>query len=109
MFDENTKVLIVDDMLTMRKIVKKTCASIGLTNTVEAKDGQLAWDVINDAEQGIQLVISDWNMPNCSGLDLLKRVRGDSRFKELPFMLVTAESEQSQIVEAIQAGLMIID
>jgi two-component system chemotaxis response regulator CheY len=105
MFSPDTKVLIVDDMMTMRKLVGKACKNLGLINLVEAADGQLAWQVLNDPESKIQLVISDWNMPNCSGLELLKRVRKDSRFKSLPFMLLTAESEESQVKEAIMAGV----
>jgi two-component system chemotaxis response regulator CheY len=61
--------------------------------------------VITNSNPPIGLIISDWNMPNCSGLDLLKRVRGDSRFKKLPFILVTAEAEQHQILEAVKAGV----
>ncbi len=105
MFDLKSKVLIVDDMLTMRKLVTKACKEIGFTDFTEAADGKLAWEVINAANPPIELIISDWNMPNCSGLDLLKRVRGDSRFKHLPFVLVTAEAEKTQVVEAVKAGV----
>lgn len=105
MFDPSIRILVVDDMLTMRKIVSKTCQNLGFKNIVEAADGALAWEALNSSEQQIGLVISDWNMPNCTGVDLLKRVRGDSRFKHLPFLLVTAESESSQVVEALKAGV----
>lgn len=78
---------------------------MGFSNIVEAADGQIAWNLLNDTEQNIQLVVSDWNMPNCTGLDLLKRVRADSRFKSMPFILLTAETEESQVKEAIMAGV----
>lgn len=105
MFDLKTKVLIVDDMMTMRKLVSKVCKEIGFTDLSEAADGALAWKALQDANGAIGLVISDWNMPNCSGLDLLKRVRGDATYAKLPFVMVTAEAEQHQIVEAVKAGV----
>lgn len=105
MFDLNTRLLIVDDMTTMRKIVIKACKEIGFTDIQEAADGTLAWEVINSTQPPIGLIISDWNMPNCTGLDLLKRVKTDSRFKKTPFILVTAEAEQHQIMEAVKAGV----
>ena len=105
MFDLKTRILVVDDMMTMRKLVGKACKEIGFTDISEAPDGIQAWQLINDAAPPFGLIISDWNMPNCTGLDLLKRVRGDSRFGKTPFVLVTAESEQSQIVEAAKAGV----
>lgn len=105
MFDLKTRVLVIDDMMTMRKIVSKVCKEIGFTDIVEAADGALGWQTITESNPQIGIVISDWNMPNCTGLDLLKRVRGDKRFAHLPFMLVTAEAEQHQIVQAISAGV----
>lgn len=105
MFDLGIKVLIVDDMKTMRKLVIRSCQEIGFKNFVEAQDGQEAWAILNSPENQVQLVISDWNMPNCTGLDLLKRVRADGRLKELPFILLTAESEAAQVATAIQAGV----
>lgn len=105
MFDLKTKVLVVDDMLTMRKIIIKVCKELGFTDIVEAPDGAQAWKVISESPAPIQLVISDWNMPNLSGLELLKKVRADGKLKALPFIMVTAEAEQHQIVEAIKAGV----
>jgi two-component system chemotaxis response regulator CheY len=104
MFPPNTKILVVDDMLTMRKIVTKQCKDMGFTEFVEAADGQIAWTKLNETPD-VGLIISDWNMPNCTGLELLKRVRVDSRFKKLPFILVTAESETEQVKEAVMAGV----
>jgi two-component system chemotaxis response regulator CheY len=105
MFDLKTRILVVDDMLTMRKLVSKVCKEIGFTDITEAADGALAWQAISTASPSFGLVISDWNMPNCTGIDLLKRVRGDGKTAKLPFVLVTAEAEQHQIVEAVKAGV----
>lgn len=105
MFDPKTRVLIIDDMMTMRKIVSKICKDLGFTDITEAADGNLAWAELQKATPPIQLVISDWNMPNCSGLELVKRVRADPKYAKVPFLMVTAESEKHQIVEAIQAGV----
>ncbi len=104
MFDPNTKILIVDDMSTMRRLVKKACASLGFTQIEEAEDGQKAWERVQAAGD-FQLIISDWNMPNCTGLEFLKKVRTDSKFKSMPFVLLTAEAEASQIAEAISLGV----
>jgi len=103
MFDTKIKVLVVDDMSTMRKIVGKILKDMGYTNIVEAADGNQAWEAVQ--KDSIGLIISDWNMPNCSGLDFLKKVRGDSRFKKTPFILVTAEAEQHQVAEAVKSGV----
>jgi two-component system chemotaxis response regulator CheY len=105
MFDPATRVLVVDDMMTMRKIVAKACRDIGFSDIVEAADGQKAWEAIQSAAPAVGLVISDWNMPNCTGLDLLKRVRADGRFKKVPFILLTAESEGHQVAEAVKSGV----
>lgn len=104
MFSASIKVLIVDDMTTMRKIVKKSLMTMGFSVIEEAEDGQKAWAKLNE-QPDVGLVISDWNMPNCTGLDLLKRVRADKRFKDLPFLLLTAEGELSQVREALAAGV----
>ena len=104
MFDLAIKILVVDDMTTMRKLVKKSLSTIGFTKMEEAEDGQKAWAKLNE-HPDIGLIVSDWNMPNCTGLDFLKRVRSDSRFKTLPFVLLTAEGEASQVKEALVAGV----
>lgn len=105
MFDPKTRVLVVDDMSTMRKIVIKILKELGFTDFTEAADGSLAWEAVSNAEVPFGLIISDWNMPNCSGLDFLKRVRSDQRVKKTPFLLVTAEAEQHQVAEAVKAGV----
>lgn len=105
MFAPNTRVLIVDDMMTMRKLVTKIMKEMGFTDITEAADGGKAWDAVNAAAAPIGLVISDWNMPNVTGLDFLKKVRGDERFAKIPFLLLTAEAEKHQVVEAVKSGV----
>ncbi|RYZ71045.1 MAG: response regulator [Proteobacteria bacterium] len=105
MFNPNTRILIVDDMMTMRKLVAKSLKELGFSDLTEATDGANAWEKVAGASPPFGLIISDWNMPNSTGLDLLKRVRSDSRFGKTPFVLVTAEAEQHQIIEAAKAGV----
>jgi two-component system, chemotaxis family, chemotaxis protein CheY len=104
MFDLKTRILVIDDMLTMRKVVSKILRDIGFTDISEAPDGAKAWESIN-AGPKFGLIISDWNMPNLSGLELLRKVRADEKYKGTPFLLVTAEAEQHQVVEAVKAGV----
>ncbi len=103
MFDVKTKVLVVDDMLTMRKIVSKILKDLGFTDISEAQDGQEAWEKVQTGAYG--LIISDWNMPNCTGLEFLKKVRADVKLAKTPFLLVTAEAEGHQVAEAIKSGV----
>ena len=105
MFSPNTKILVVDDMMTMRKLVGKICKELGFTDITEAADGAKAWELVQGANPPFGLIISDWNMPNSTGLDLLKRIRTDSRVSRTPFILVTAEAEQHQVMEALKAGV----
>ena len=108
MFAPDTKFLVVDDFATMRKIVKKVLFELGYKNIEEAEDGKPAFELLQKAAADgapFQFVISDWNMPGMTGIDLLKSTRADANLKHLPFILVTAESEQSNIVQAAQAGV----
>lgn len=108
MFPSNTKTLVVDDMMTMRKIVKKCLKDGAQIEADEAVDGNEAWAKIELAVksgQPYQLIISDWNMPNMLGIELLKKVRENETLKTIPFILVTAESEASQVTEGIKAGV----
>lgn len=104
MFDTKTRVLIIDDMMMMRKLLGKICKDIGFTDQVEASDGEEAWKTITSSTSPIGLIISDWNMPNCTGIELLKKLRTDSKFAKIPFLMVTAEGEESLIAEALSAG-----
>ena len=101
--DLNMKVLVVDDFATMRRIVKNVLKQIGFTKIVEANDGSTALAVLKKDEVG--LIISDWNMPKVSGLDLLKTVRSDESMKDMPFLMVTAEAQKDSVVQAVQAGV----
>lgn len=108
MFPANSKFLVVDDFTTMRKIIKKVLTELGYTNIEEADDGKTAWPLIQQAAksgQPFNMIISDWNMPGMSGIDLLRSVKADPNTKDLPFMLVTAESEQKNIIEAAKNGV----
>ncbi len=105
MFDPKTKILVIDDMLTMRKVVAKSCRDLGFSDITEASDGVDGWTKIEAATPPFGLIISDWNMPNLTGIDLLKKVRADARFAKTPFVLVTAEAEKSQVATAVMAGV----
>lgn len=108
MFSPNTKFLIVDDFATMRKVVKKIFVELGYSDIQEAEDGKVALQLIQQAADGgapFQCIVSDWNMPNMTGLELLKACKADPKLKEIPFMLVTAESEKEQIIEAARSGV----
>lgn len=100
-FDTNMRVLVVDDFSTMRRIVKNILRQIGFTNIVEADDGTTAWETLN--KDKIDFIISDWNMPNMTGIELLRKVRASEEFGDLPFLMVTAEAQQENIIEAVQA------
>ena len=100
-YDPNMRVLIVDDFATMRRIVRNILRQLGLQNVVEADDGTTAWDVIN--REKIDFIVSDWNMPKMTGIELLRKVRGSEQYADIPFLMVTAEAQQENIIEAAQA------
>ncbi|MBN2145557.1 MAG: response regulator [Candidatus Aureabacteria bacterium] len=95
------KILIVDDSSTMRRIIKNTLSKIGFTDTEEAEDGSQALKKM----EGIQLVITDWNMPNMDGLTLVKALRSNPSFQATPIIMVTTEAAKDDIVEAIKNGV----
>lgn len=101
--DKDIKVLVVDDFSTMRRIVKNILRQLGFNNIVEADDGTTGLGVLQ--KEKIDLIISDWNMPKMTGLDLLKAVRSDDALKDIPFLMVTAEAQQENIIEAVKAGV----
>lgn len=100
--DTKMKILIVDDMSTMRRIVKNALRQLGYQNIEEAEDGKIAYSKV--CEWPFDLVITDWNMPNMDGLDLLKAIREDPKRQSTPVLLVTAQAEQKHVLEAIRAG-----
>jgi two-component system chemotaxis response regulator CheY len=97
------KVLVVDDFATMRRILKGVLKEIGFTKIIEADDGSTALAVLKKDKVG--LIVSDWNMPEVTGLELLKAVRGDEFMKNVPFLMVTAEGQKDSVVQAVQAGV----
>jgi two-component system chemotaxis response regulator CheY len=101
--DLNMNVLIVDDFATMRRILKNIMKQIGFSNITEAENGKNALKVLKS--EPIDLVLCDWNMPEMAGIDLLNAVRGDDQLKAMPFVMVTAEAQKENILEAVKAGV----
>ena len=101
--DKNMKILVVDDFSTMRRIVKNLLRDLGFTNTVDADDGKTALPKLQAG--GIDFLVTDWNMPGMTGIDLLKAVRSDPNLEDLPVLMVTAEAKREQIILAAQAGV----
>ncbi len=97
------KILVVDDFSTMRRIVKNLLRDLGFTNTVEADDGKTALPILEAG--GIDFLVTDWNMPGMTGIDLLKAVRANPSLVDLPVLMVTAEAKREQIIMAAQAGV----
>ncbi len=100
-YNPDMRILIVDDFSTMRRIVRNILRQLGMQNVVEADDGTTAWDILN--REKIDFIVSDWNMPKMAGIDLLRKVRASEQFAHLPFLMVTAEAQQENIIEAVQA------
>jgi two-component system chemotaxis response regulator CheY len=103
MADTNMKILTVDDFSTMRRIVRNILRQLGFNNISEAEDGVAALEILKG--QDIEFVITDWNMPNMTGLQLLQAIRGDDKLKHIPVLLVTAEALKDNVVEAVKAGV----
>ena len=101
--DTSVKVLVVDDFATMRRIVKGVLKQLGFKDILEADDGTTALEQLK--KENIGLIISDWNMPKMTGLELLKRVREDDELKSIPFIMVTAEGQKQNVIEAVKAGV----
>ena len=99
---ENTKFLVVDDFSTMRRIVRNLLKELGFVNVQEAEDGV---DALNKLRgETFDFVVSDWNMPNMTGIELLQQIRADANLKHLPVLMVTAEAKKENIIMAAQAG-----
>ena len=102
MADKNLNFLVVDDFSTMRRIVRNLLKELGYNNVEEAEDGAQALDMLGTGR--FQFVVSDWNMPNLDGLEMLKRIRASEPLKHLPVLMVTAEAKKENIIAAAQAG-----
>ncbi|MCL2123910.1 MAG: chemotaxis response regulator CheY [Desulfovibrionaceae bacterium] len=100
-YNTNMRILVVDDFSTMRRIVKNILRQIGFNNVAEADDGTTAWEILN--REKIDFIVSDWNMPQMTGIELLRRVRASEQHADTPFLMVTAEAQQENIIEAVQA------
>ncbi|OFZ17732.1 MAG: histidine kinase [Bdellovibrionales bacterium GWB1_55_8] len=101
------RILVVDDMLTMRKIIGQQLKTLGATSISEANDGTTAWELLEKEAAGkpIQFIISDWNMPQMKGIDLLRKCRAHPVYKDVAFLMVTAEAEANQVKDAVGAGV----
>ncbi len=98
------KLLVVDDSSTMRRIIKNTLQRLGYKDILEGEDGLQGWGVLNE-NPGVGMLITDWNMPEMNGLELVKKVRADARFKDLPIIMVTTEGGKAEVITALKAGV----
>lgn len=98
------KLLVVDDSSTMRRIIKNTLQRLGYEDILEAEHGLQAWEIM-DTIEGIKVLITDWNMPEMNGLDLVKKVRADQRFVDIPIIMVTTEGGKAEVITALKAGV----
>ena len=99
----NIKILIVDDFATMRKIIKNILLQLGFKDILEADDGTTALELLK--KQKVDLIISDWNMPKMPGIELLKAIRSNEELKDIKFIMVTAEAQKENVIEAIKYGV----
>ena len=98
------KLLVVDDSSTMRRIIKNTLARLGYKDILEGADGVEGWNQI-DSNADVDMLITDWNMPEMNGLELVKKVRADNRFTDLPIIMVTTEGGKGEVITALKAGV----
>ncbi len=101
--DLSMTVLVVDDFATMRRILKNIFRQLGFENVIEADDGTTALETMK--KNKIDLIVSDWNMPKMTGMELLKKVRASDEYKDIPFLMVTAEAQKQNVLDAVQAGV----
>jgi two-component system, chemotaxis family, chemotaxis protein CheY len=101
--DPNMKILVVDDMVTMRKVVKNILKQLGFANVDEAENGQEGLQKLRAGQY--DFVVSDWNMPVMTGIDMLRAIRADENLKSIPVLMMTAEAQQKNLIEAMQAGV----
>lgn len=98
------KLLVVDDSSTMRRIIISTLSRLGYEDVLEAEDGAKGWDILND-NPDVEMLITDWNMPEMDGLTLVKKVRKDARFVHLPIIMITTEGGKLEVIAALKAGV----
>ena len=98
------KLLVVDDSSTMRRIIKNTLARLGYKDILEGADGVEGWEAL-DANPDVEMLITDWNMPEMNGLELVKKVRADQRFVDMPIIMVTTEGGKAEVITDLKAGV----
>ncbi|MGK5087140.1 response regulator [Bdellovibrionota bacterium FG-2] len=104
MLETSSRILVVDDSLSLRKIMAVMIRGGGYQDVIEAANGEKAWEVLTQSEKPVSLIVCDWMMPVCTGLDFLKKLRADPRFQSVPFFMLTAEADDERKVEALAAG-----
>jgi two-component system chemotaxis response regulator CheY len=102
---EDINILVVDDMAAMRKILRTLLSQLGFKNIDEAEDGKQALEKLKQNPDKYGLIITDWNMPNMTGIELVQAIRSDERLKHLPILMVTAEAKKENVLTAIKAGV----
>ena len=108
MFPKETRILLVDDMTSIRDLVRSQLRSMGYNDIIECANGEDAFNALerqNQSSRPVGLVISDWNMPVMTGLELLKKARSQPEYASLPIILLTSESERDQVTEAVLSGV----
>ena len=98
------KVLVVDDSSTMRRIIVNTLARLGYKDVVQGADGVEAWEAMQK-NPDIGVVITDWNMPNMNGLELVKKIRAEEKYADIPIIMVTTEGGKAEVITALKAGV----
>ncbi|WP_103583645.1 chemotaxis response regulator CheY [Campylobacter concisus] len=98
------KILVVDDSSTMRRIIKNTLQRLGHQEIFEAEHGLEAWNILTQNE-GIEVLITDWNMPEMNGLELVKKVRAEQKYVDMPIIMVTTEGGKAEVITALKAGV----
>ena len=98
------KILVVDDSSTMRRIIKNTLNHLGYKDLLEGEDGVQAWDLLCQTPD-IGVLITDWNMPNMNGMGLVKKVRAEQKYVDMPIIMVTTEGGKTEVITALKAGV----
>jgi two-component system chemotaxis response regulator CheY len=101
---QNLRILIVDDTLAMRTTVKSMLTNLGYSDITEAVNGLDAWNKLSTSESPFGLILCDQNMPECTGIEFLKKLRADPRFVKTPYLMVTSEGDRSFLLEVLKAG-----
>lgn len=98
------KLLVVDDSSTMRRIIKNTLQRLGYEDVLEAEHGLEAWQIM-DRAPNIDIFVTDWNMPEMNGLELVRKVRADRKYDNMPIIMITTEGGKAEVITALKAGV----